>query len=203
MERNVIEYLHKRFNKDDSQVSPVRCRGFKRHNLIKLFSELEYKKGAEVGVAEGDFSEYICKTINDGHLYSIDSWGSELNEDPRGKLIGLNLAKSRYKEAKEKLSKYNCSIIKDISMSAVLAITKESLDYVYIDGNHTFDFIMQDLIEWGKRVRSNGIISGHDYYHFRWSGVVEAVEIYTKMHKIYEWYITDERTPSFFWGKSK
>jgi len=50
-------------------------------------------------------------------------------------------------------------------------------------------------------VRKDGVVSGHDWYRFKNAGVVEAVEIYTHMHRINEWFLTDEKTPSFFWAK--
>ena len=78
----------------------------------------------------------------------------------------------------------------------------ESLDFVYIDGNHHFDFVMQDIIEWSKKVRAGGVVSGHDYYRFRNAGVVDAVNTYTHAHQIWEWFITDEpKEKSFFWAK--
>ena len=60
---------------------------------------------------------------------------------------------------------------------------------------------MTDIIEWSKRVRSGGIVAGHDYFRFRDSGVIQAVDIYTHMHKIHEWFVTDEREPTWFFVK--
>ncbi len=78
----------------------------------------------------------------------------------------------------------------------------ESLDFVYIDADHRFDYVMEDLIAWGRKVRKGGIISGHDYYRFRNAGVVPAVDVYTHCHYVGEWFITDEKEASFFWVKS-
>lgn len=193
--------LHTRFNKDDSHISPVRTKGFKRHNLIKLFNDVGFKLGAEIGVAEGKFSTFILKTIPDLNFLGVDPWEVD-DEDPRSKIIGTGAAIERLHEATECYDKYkNAFICRMTSMNAVQTIDKESLDFIYIDGNHTFDFVMSDLIEWSRRVRLGGIIAGHDYYRFRWAGVVDAVDIYTRMHRVSEWYITDERTPSFFWVK--
>ena len=74
-----------------------------------------------------------------------------------------------------------------------------SLDFVYIDGGHDFDNVMLDLILWSPKVRSGGVVSGHDYYRFRAAGVAPAVDVYTQQHRITQWFLTDERTPSFFW----
>ena len=49
-------------------------------------------------------------------------------------------------------------------MDAVKNFKKNSLDFVYIDSNHDFEFIVNDIIEWSKIVRPSGIVSGHDYW---------------------------------------
>jgi hypothetical protein len=86
-------------------------------------------------------------------------------------------------------------------MNAVRDFSYGELDFVYIDGHHGFDYVMQDLIEWSKVVRPGGIVSGHDYYRFRWAGVVPAVDAYTHAHQIHEWFITDEKETTFFWAR--
>ena len=50
---------------------------------------------------------------------------------------------------------------------AVKDIEDSSLDFVHIDGDHSYDFVMQDIILWGRKVRIGGIISGHDYLYDR------------------------------------
>jgi hypothetical protein len=85
------------------------------------------------------------------------------------------------------------------SETAAPQIEDGSLDFVYIDGDHCFDAAMLDLILWSRKVRKGGLVGGHDYYRFRNAGVVPAVDNYTREHNIHEWFITDERLPSFFW----
>ena len=87
------------------------------------------------------------------------------------------------------------------SMEAVSKIPDASLDFVYIDGRHEFDFIMMDLIAWAPKVRAGGIVSGHDYYQFYRGGVVHAVNAYVLGHNIKEWFVTREKECSFFWVK--
>jgi hypothetical protein len=87
------------------------------------------------------------------------------------------------------------------SQEAAPQIPEESLDFVYIDGDHSFDAVMLDLILWSKKVRKGGLVGGHDYYRFRNAGVVPAVDCYTREHNIHQWFITDEKLPSFFWVK--
>jgi len=87
-------------------------------------------------------------------------------------------------------------------MEALADVPDGSLDFVYIDADHTFDHVMSDIIWWARKVRYGGIVAGHDYYRFRRAGVVPAVNVYTHQHGITRWFITDylkDRTPSYFW----
>jgi hypothetical protein len=106
---------------------------------------------------------------------------------------------SRYQSTVKRLANNKATIIRKTSMEAVLEIPDESLDFVYIDGDHTFDYVMSDIIWWSRKVRYGGVVSGHDYYRFRRAGVIPAVDLYTQQHNIQQWFITDERTPSWFW----
>jgi hypothetical protein len=42
---------------------------------------------------------------------------------------------------------------------------------------------MEDIIGWARKVRPGGVVALHDYYFFHDSGVVEAVNKYTEIHK--------------------
>jgi hypothetical protein len=49
------------------------------------------------------------------------------------------------------------------SEEAVKIFPHQSLDWVFIDANHSKPFIEHDAREWGLRVKFGGIIAGHDY----------------------------------------
>lgn len=198
----VREFLYENCAKKSEQVAPIRVYKhpyqLKRDTLAKWFGEWGFKKGAEIGVREGAFSEVLCKAMPGLDLTCIDPW--DIN-DIRSKRIGQEQQNIYYNTCIERLKPYNVKFMKMSSMEAVRSIPDESLDFVYIDGSHEFDDIMRDIIEWSKKVRKDGIIAGHDYYRFKNAGVVQAIDLYTYMHQINEWYLTDEKTPSFFWAK--
>jgi predicted O-methyltransferase YrrM len=52
----------------------------------------------------------------------------------------------------------------------------ESLDFVFIDGNHDYDNIKLDITSWLSKVKKGGIIAGHDYHDIVFPGVVQAVK---------------------------
>ena len=192
------KWVHKNLNPSNLP-SPVWMEKFSRRNLAKIFHVLNYKNGAEVGVAEGRYSKMMCDHNPGLHLLCVDTW-QKYQGNHRG---GPQSQHDRnYRIANRILEPFGATIVQAFSMDAVKDVAPDSLDFVYIDGNHNFDYVMQDIIEWGKRVRKGGIISGHDYYHFRDAGVVEAVDAYALAHGVKEWFITNERKEkSWFWVK--
>ena len=196
------DFLIRKFQISDRRVRgpmPIELRDFHRNDLAQLFAELGFKKGAEIGVAEGHYSEILLQANPDLELLLVDPWrrydGNPYAHSQEHQDFSLN-------ETKRKTAPYpNVRIMQDFSMNAVREIPENSLDFVYIDGHHGFNWVMSDLIEWGKRVRSGGIISGDDYYHFKrsWAGVVEAVNAYTLGHRISPWFLIDApRSVDFF-----
>lgn len=163
-----------------------------RTELAEFFALQGFTKGAEVGVADGRYSEILCEKIPDLELIAVDPF----------------YRRGHYEKAKERLQKYNVKIIKKTSMEAVLGIDNGFLDFVFIDGNHRFDFVVEDLIGWARKVRSDGIVAGHDYYQFHDSGVIEAVNAYVEVHEInlnltlwdYDGH-KDDRCPSWWFYK--
>lgn len=170
----------------------------KRGGLAALFNELELYKGAEIGVAAADFSTYLCERMPLIELYCIDPWQPYRGNRRGG---GLDQQHGNYEIAKKRLAPYNATLIRKMSIDAVKDFEDGSLDFVYIDGNHDFDYVMMDLILWSQKVKTGGVVAGHDYYHFRWAGVVEAADAYIKAHSIRQWYLTNEREPTFYWQK--
>jgi hypothetical protein len=151
-----------------------------RTEMAQYFAELGFKIGAEVGVADGRYSEILCKNIPDLKLYCVDPYIAydENSQD------GNQQEQDKCEEiAKRRLNKFNVTFIKEFSNSALKYINEE-LDFVYIDANHKFDFVMEDIIKWSCKVRKGGIVSGHDYWSIRDFGVKEAVDAYTKAHHI-------------------
>ena len=125
-------------------------------------------------------------------MYSIDPW-----EPYPGR--NQDWADRSYAEAVKTLKTVNSEIIRKRSVDAAKEFENGSLDFVYIDGRHEFDYAMMDLISWVPKIKPGGIISGHDYKHSRKEGVVQAVDAYVQGHAIYPWFITREGLPSFFW----
>jgi len=171
------------------QIAPVRIPKLTRRRLVEHFAEHGLLKGAEIGVDRGRFSEFMLNCHPEMTLLLVDPW--------RWKLRG----ESRYQSTVRRMEAFGgrATIVRADSMDAVWAVPEGSLDFVYIDGNHEFDYVMSDLVWWAKRVRYGGVVSGHDYFRFRGAGVVSAVDAYTQAHGITRWFLTDEKEATFFW----
>lgn len=195
--RDALQKIHEKFHihtRGDNLPYSSWLRGASRITLAELFAELDYSEGAEVGVRMGHYSHELLSKNPKLHLRCIDPW------TPYGK-VSQERQNQYYHRCENLLSPFNVEIIRKTSMEALSLIPDASLDFVYIDGRHEFDFVMQDIIEWSKKVRSGGIVSGHDYYNFYQGGVIPAVNAYTQAHNIQNWYITSEEYPSWFWLK--
>ena len=185
-----MKTLLDKWYEQSQQIAPVRIAKLDRKRLMIHAGERGLLKGAEIGVDRGTFSEFMFKHMPGLELLCVDPWYWKL----RGE--------SRYQSTVKKLAPYHATIIRKTSLEASLEIQDGALDFVYIDGDHTFDYVMVDLILWAKKVREGGLIALHDYYRFRRAGVVPAVDIYTQQHGITKWFLTDERTPTAFWVRS-
>lgn len=201
-----LEYIIKKYNLDPTQPQPLQIAGIGRNGLAQIFAELKFNKGAEIGVDRGAFSEILCKVNPKLQLTSIDSWSTRSFEDP------LNSSKKmqtqfdeHYQSAVRRLSNYNCNIVRKESLEAVKDIPDNSLDFVYIDANHNFAQIAQDLYEWQKKVKPGGIISGHDYSHFppsKDNHVKDVVCAFIKAFEISPYFeLGQDRYHSWFWVK--
>jgi hypothetical protein len=118
--------------------------------------------------------------------------------------LGWDMAEVIFSSACKRLSPFNAEIIKKTSAHAAAEdVPKWSLDFVYIDGDHSFNEVMQDIIVWSARVRPGGIVAGHDYDN---SDVRQAIDTYAKVHNI-RLYITErggfhpDSSPSWLFGK--
>jgi len=163
-----------------------------RDMLAEMFAELKYTHGAEVGVRMGEFSKILLDANPGLQLLCVDPWAAY-------ERVNAEKQKKYYDIAVNTLGGYNAVLMKMTSEAACADIKDRSLDFVYIDGAHSFDNVVIDLIKWSSKVKHGGIISGHDYYPFYQGGVMLAVDAYTRAHNIQNWYVTREKEPSFFW----
>lgn len=131
-----------------------------RSTFTHLLAEMGMNVGVEMGVECGLYSEELCKANPNIDLYSVDAWTAY-------KGYRDHVSQEKLDEFKEitikRLAPYHATVIKGFSMDVVKQFKDESLDFVYIDGNHEYQATVNDIAEWQKKVRVGGIVAGHDY----------------------------------------
>ena len=142
-------------------------------NRSEMLSKL--RKGgevAEIGVAQGDFSELILKITEPDSLHLIDVWNSRIYSADLLKKVA-----SRFKEA---IDDGRVLIHRKLSTVATEDFEDNYFDWIYIDTTHSYDMTREELGKYASKVKHDGIIAGHDYTMGNWDslkryGVIEAV----------------------------
>ncbi len=178
-----------------------------RSELPKLTFRLGYTKGAEVGVWKGAYTAAFCEGNPQLHMLAVDPWLSYPGWLDTKNAMPIEKAErfmeESYQQAVTRLTPLRCTIVRKFSADAAAEVPNRSLDFVYIDGNHVFDAVIEDLTLWAPKVRAGGLVAGHDFRVFPNKPTIHvkaAVEAYTRAHQIEPWYtLTADRTPSFLW----
>jgi predicted O-methyltransferase YrrM len=204
---DALDYILRKWDLNEHQPMPIKIPNTTRVTLAQLFKELEYRSGAEIGTLKGGYATTLAMNNPGVELFCIDSWSAYDDYKCHTNTAKLEMYHVR---AKERLSPYPAvQLINKFSMDAVKDFKDESLDFVYIDANHEWPYVTQDIFYWAKKVRPGGIVSGHDYLNEpRLDGFVQvaaAVHGYTEAFGISPWFVVDECTldkaGSFFWVK--
>lgn len=201
-----LKFIVEKFNLDLSQPQPIQIPSIDRNDLAKIFSELDFKSGAEIGVDRGYFSEVICLANPNLHLFSIDSWSTSSFEDALNTSSFMQKQYDiHYKSTLNRLAKFNCQVVRKASLTAIEDFADNSLDFVYIDANHSFVNVADDIYRWEKKVKPGGIVAGHDYEHFppsKDNHVKHVIDAYVKAFEISPYFeLGQDKHHSWFWIK--
>ncbi len=165
-----------------------------RENLVSFLPQGAV--GAEIGVAKGDFSEVLLDRARPARLHLIDPW-SHLeagDHDARAYLDEVahspgcfsppaynELGDQQYRTACQRFAGHPEVVInRQFSYKAVRDFADRYFDFVYIDGNHTYEYVLQDLLDFAPKVKDDGLIMGHDFFEDAFAseqryGVIDAV----------------------------
>lgn len=139
----------------------------RRHarSLVKLVRSIvgDPTSGCEVGVWRGHTSMGLLESFRNLHLYAVDPWElGEINPTMASKKSELQRA---HEEFLQLTLPFN-SRLTTLQMTSLIAssiCSDSSLDFVFIDGVHTYDHVSQDVRFWQKKVKPGGLFCGHDY----------------------------------------
>lgn len=126
-------------------------------------------RGVEVGTFEGEFSKSIVG-VWPGTLYMVDVW-RPLDNSEYQDFSNHSVHGDVYRRAMQNISGHEdrALMVRSSSESAASIFEDGSLDFVYIDANHAYDYVVRDIELWYPKVRSGGFMCGHDYIDIDWS----------------------------------
>jgi predicted O-methyltransferase YrrM len=129
----------------------------------------------EGGAFLGKSSSYLCDLAKDRiNIYIVDTWkGSEEHELPKGTDL--------YEIFLENMGDRKFTPIRKESIEASKDFEDESCDVVFIDMDHSYEAVKQDLIHWFPKVKKGGYIAGHD---IDWPGVLKAINEFFPKEKL-------------------
>lgn len=127
----------------------------------------------ECGSWLGKSSSYLCDIAKDRiNVFIIDSWKGSINE-----LSGSHSLATKcdiYEIFLNNMGTRNFTPVRANGIDASIRFADDTCDVVFIDMEHTYDAVSQDISAWFPKVKSGGYIAGHDYVS-DWPGVIKAV----------------------------
>ena len=147
--------------------------------------------GAEIGVWQGDFSEGILSIAEPTKLYLIDAWRSfedDAHKDALYHGIGHRKMDEIYQGVANRfgaeIASGQVELVRAMSEVAIPPIPDQSLDFAYIDADHSYEGVSGDLALIWPKIKDGGQIVLDDYRLGRWwrDGVIRAVNEFLGAH---------------------
>lgn len=159
--------------------------------------------GAEIGVAEGAFSAAILEAAQPSELHLIDPWshlesGDDLLRAP-AILAEVDGAQVQFdapppnaegdalfaQVAARFEGQPGVRLHRQYSYKAAAGFADGTFDFVYVDGNHHYEFVLRDLHDFAAKLKPGGLLFGHDFFEDEFArresyGVVDAVNTFLK-----------------------
>lgn len=143
--------------------------------------------GAEIGVYQGALSRRLL-VRDDLSLIMVDSWGVYRDTyAASGDLLAHEdeIAQHNNRETADVLTRFagdRRRIIQADSVAAAAEVEDASLDFVFIDADHSYEGCRRDIEAWVPKLKPGGLLCGHDFMHpdFPDWGVERAVREFAK-----------------------
>lgn len=144
------------------KISAITAEGLFRHDVVK-FLDGEENIGVELGVASGLLSKRLLETNKFKLLFGIDVYGDTHDTNEYKSALSTIGVDARHK------------LIRLTFEDAVDLFPDNYFDFIYVDGfAHTGEEGGKTLVDWYKKLKIGGIMSGDDY-HTDWPLVMWAV----------------------------
>lgn len=156
--------------------------------------------GVEIGVFHGSNALEMLRGLKIKKLYLVDSYVKYWDETKFRYDDELDLA---YKRARSITNDFKDKVVfKKLKSADASKLIPDELDFVYIDANHDYEHVSEDIKNYWEKIKKGGVFSGHDYEQrekkedVRW-GVTKAVDEFVKKNglKLYVECDNDDKNP--------
>lgn len=158
-------------NIQDSRLREIAAGATSRFDLwVKWLQAIQARSVLEVGVWKGDFAKQIlqdCKTVE--RYCMIDPW-AHLPDWNKPSNVNPEMFDQVYEEAMQKtaFASAKIKVLRGRTREVIDSIPDGSLDFAYIDGDHTLRGITVDLIKVLPKIKEGGFIGGDDFTRDPW-----------------------------------
>lgn len=138
-------------------------------------------EGMEIGVHRGDFSLELLEQWQGKKLHLVDPWSNPTGYEQQSRTLSGSAGKNRDEDfecCKRNLASHANRVQYHRMMSSLMydQIEDCSLDFVYIDGDHRYEYVLHDLrLAWSK-TRRCGVIAGHDVIDHPPDGISREIQ---------------------------
>lgn len=139
--------------------------------LAQALKRHHFTIGAELGCKIGRTTSYLLKRVPDLQLIAVDTWArmpelsNEYDSWDHEAMYRRFLGNTRSHKARLRVLRMRTN-------EACHHVDDGSLDFVFIDADHSYESVKEDINLWEPKVRPGGMVAGHDT-HF--PGVYKAI----------------------------
>ena len=161
-------------------------------SLIRLLSKFSDNPfyGAEIGVYTGAVSAALLRRFTSLRLWMVDSWATYPKDHPgwKTKDRAVRITQQEQDEnyqtavAVTEFAADRRVVCRMSSQAVAEQFCMTPLDFVFIDGDHSFAGVKLDISLWYQKVKPGGLLTGHDYGSERYTGVTAAVDEFAEQN---------------------
>lgn len=112
--------------------------------------------GIEIGTDQGTTTEYLLRSIPDLKLFGIDNYIENRTEDIQN--LTFEIYMKKVAPYSDRFTHY-----KKTSDEAVVEFEDESVDFIFVDGDHKYAQVLKDCQNYYPKVKKGGLFCGHDW----------------------------------------